>query len=161
MVNEISTEINSYLSFRLGEELFSANVSKVLEILEMTRITKVPQAPAYMRGIINLRGQVLPVIDTRTKFGLEQAPETQDTCIVVVEVLLNGQKINLGFQVDAVEEVLEIAQKDVLPPPSIGSNYQSEFISGMARTDEEFLMILNLDLILTSDEIKSINDKLN
>lgn len=161
MVNQVATDINSYLSFSLDDEYFAANVGKVLEILELTKITKVPKVPDFMRGVINLRGQVLPVVDTRIKFGLPPAESTQDTCIVVVEMHMDDELLNVGILVDAVEEVLEIDESEILPPPSIGSKFRSEFIYGMARSEEEFLMILNVDKILSFDEKQVIKEHLN
>ncbi|MFW5759899.1 MAG: chemotaxis protein CheW [Cyclobacteriaceae bacterium] len=161
MVNQIATDINSYLSFRLGEEYYAANVGKVLEIMELTKITKVPQVPGFMRGVINLRGQVLPVIDTRIKFGLAPAGATRNTCIVVVEMNLEDEQINVGILVDAVEEVLEIDDTEIMPPPSIGNKFRSEFILGMARNEEDFLMILDVDKILSFDEKQVIKEHLN
>lgn len=161
MVNQVATDINSYLSFSLDEEYFAANVGKVLEILELTKITKVPKVPGFMRGVINLRGQVLPVVDTRIKFGLPATEATQNTCIVVVEMEMDEEHINVGILVDAVEEVLEIDDSEILPPPSIGNKFRSEFIRGMARDEEEFLMILNVDKILSFDEKQVIKEHLN
>src|SRR5258705_6520490 len=100
--------LNSFLSFRLGDELFAANVSKVLEILEIPKITKVPRSPAFMRGVVNLRGNVLPVIDTRIKFGLPTIDDTINSCILVLSIELEGKEIVLGAIVDEVKEVTEI-----------------------------------------------------
>jgi purine-binding chemotaxis protein CheW len=161
MIDEVKTDINSYLSFSLAEEYFAANVSKVLEILELVKVTKVPKVPDFMRGVINLRGQVLPVIDARVKFALPPTEETRNTCIVVVEMKLEEELINVGILVDAVEEVLEINDNEILPPPSLGNKYQSEFIAGMARNDDEFLMILNVDKILSFDEKQVVKEHLN
>ena len=116
----ISTKVSSYLSFKLDEEVFAANVNQVLEILELPKITRIPQSPAYMRGVINLRGAVLPVIDARLKFGLGQSADTNDSCIIVLDINLGDEKIRIGLLVDAVEEVLEIDKEDILPPPSVG-----------------------------------------
>lgn len=161
MIDEVKTDINSYLSFSLDGEYFAANVAKVLEILELAKITKVPQVPDFMRGVINLRGQVLPVIDTRLKFGLPPSESTRDTCIVVMEMQLEDELINVGILVDAVEAVLEVKDSEIMPPPSLGNQYRSEFIAGMARNNDEFLMILNVDKILTFDEKKVIKEHLN
>ncbi|NJM14395.1 MAG: chemotaxis protein CheW [Bacteroidales bacterium] len=148
-----TNKLNSYLSFKLGEETFAANVSKVLNILEMTKITKVPQAPDYMKGVINLRGSVLPLIDTRVKFGMEATEFTTNTCILVLEVNIDADPVHVGALVDSVQEVLEIDTAQIQPPPSLGSKYKSEFIEGVAKIDEEFIMILNMDLIFSIDDI--------
>lgn len=150
----METKINSYLSFRIGEETFASHVSNVLNIIEMTKVTKVPQAPDYMKGVINLRGSVLPVIDTRMKFGMEEIAYTKDTCIIVLDVKVDNEEIFIGTIVDAVEEVLEIEKNDILPPPKIGSRFKSEFITGMYKKgDEEFIMLLNMELIFSAEDL--------
>ena len=144
--------LKSFLTFRLGDELFAVNVGQVLEILEISKITKVPRSPDFMRGVINLRGSVLPVIDTRLKFGIPQAEDTVNTCIIVMSVNLDGQQLTIGAVVDGVQEVMEIDEREIMPPPSIGSKYKSEFIEGMVKRDECFIMILNVDLVFSSQE---------
>jgi purine-binding chemotaxis protein CheW len=130
--DETMDEMNSYLSFKLGDEEFASHVSKVLNILEMTRITEVPKSPSFMKGVINLRGMVLPVIDTRLKFGMPATEYTDKTCIVVMELDLDNEKVYVGALVDEVVAVLELENKQIEPPPSIGSKYRSVFIYGMA-----------------------------
>lgn len=158
MKEQTKQKFNSYLSFKLGDELFASNVSKVLNILEMMKITKVPKTPSYMKGVINLRGTVLPVVDTRYKFGMTPTETTSDTCILVLDVEVDGESINIGALVDSVQEVLEIEQEDIQPPPSIGSKYQSEFIFGMLKHNEEFIMLLDMDKVFSVDEILSLID---
>lgn len=144
---------DSYLSFKLDGEVFAAHVGKVLNILEMQRIMKVPRSPDYMLGVINLRGSVLPVVDTRIKFGIEATEFTKNTCIIVLELNMDGQEIFAGAVVDSVQEVLDISDDQIDPPPSIGNKYRSEFIRGMGKVDEEFIMILDIDKIFSSDEL--------
>ncbi len=153
------SKINSYLSFKLGEEEFAAHVGKVLNILEMTKITEVPRAPEYMKGVINLRGTVLPVIDTRIKFGMTATEYTTNTCIIVLDIEMDGESVHVGALVDAVQAVLEIDKGAIMPPPSIGSKYKSDFIEGVANIDEKFIMILNMDAVFSADEITSMKDK--
>ncbi len=163
-VMNIAKGSNSYLSFKLGEELFSAHVSKVLNILEMTKITKVPKAPEYMLGVINLRGSVLPLVDTRIKFGIPVTEFTAETCIIVLEVELNGDSVQVGAVVDSVQEVLEVEKEKILPPPDIGSKYKSEFIKGIMKINEEFIMLLDMDKVFAVEEkitIKQIGDTAN
>lgn len=149
----------SYLSFRLGDEIFAANVSKVLNILEMTKITKVPKAPAHMKGVINLRGTVLPVIDTRVKLGLTPTDVTVNTCILVLEVDVEGEILQVGALVDAVSEVLEIESEEILPPPSIGNRFKSDFITGVYKlNDENFIMIFDLDKLFSVNETQTLNE---
>lgn len=157
-MKEGATKINSYLTFKLGDEIFGANVAKVLNILEMTKITKVPKAPAYMKGVINLRGSVLPLIDTRIKFDLGETEYTPNTCILVLDIDLNGEPVHVGALVDSVQEVLEIDDSQIQPPPSIGSKYRSEFIEGMAKINDDFIMLLNMDLIFSTSELSLLRD---
>lgn len=152
------TSLNSYLSFKLGEEVFAANVGKVLNILEIPKITKVPKAPEYMKGVINLRGTVLPLVDTRIKFGMKPTEFGTNTCILVLDIDFDGESVHVGALVDAVQEVLEINDNEVGPPPSIGSKYKSEFIHGVAKKDEDFIMLLDMDLIFTNDELKVLKE---
>lgn len=144
--------LTSYLTFRLGAELFAANVSKVIEILEIPKITKVPCSPDFMRGVVNLRGNVLSVIDSRIKFGLPVTEDTVNTCIIVMNIDLDGQNITLGLIVDAVKEVLEIDMASIQNVPEIGSKYKSEFIEGMVKTNDQFIMILNIALLFSIQE---------
>ena len=152
------TKINSYLSFYLGEEEFATNVSKVLNILEMTKITEVPKAPDYMKGVINLRGTVLPVVDTRIKFGMTPTVYTTNTCIVVMEVEMEGETIQVGALVDSVQAVHEIDDNQIQPPPSIGSKFKSEFIYGMVKIEERFLMLLDMEKVFSTNEIISLKE---
>ena len=156
MDKEDKKKINSYLSFKLGEEIFALHVSKVQKILEMTEITEVPRSPSYMKGVINLRGSVLPVIDMRVKFGMPPTEWTKTTCILVVESEIKEEKVKVGLLVDAVQAVQKINNEDILPPPSIGSKFRSEFISGMTRINEKFFMILDIDLVLSTDDLVNI-----
>ncbi|MCD4833594.1 MAG: chemotaxis protein CheW [Bacteroidales bacterium] len=151
--------LNSYLSFKLGEETFASNVSKVLNILEMMKITKVPKSPSYMKGVINLRGAVLPLVDTRLKFGMTQTEITTNTCILVLDVKVNGESINISAMVDSVQEVIELEESDIQPPPNIGSKYKSEFIYGMIKVDEKFIMLLDMDKVFSTDEVIMVKEK--
>ncbi len=147
MSDQKKNSINSYLTFKLGNEFFAANVSKVLNILEMTKVTKVPKAPAYMKGVINLRGSVLPLVDTRIKFDMPETEYTANTCILVLDIILSNESVHVGALVDSVQEVLELDDANIQPPPSIGTRYRSEFIEGVAKVEDEFIIILNMDLI--------------
>ena len=153
------SRINSYLSFKLGDEEFAAHVGKVLNILEMTKITEVPKAPVYMKGVINLRGTVLPVIDTRIKFGMTPTEYTTNTCIIVLAIDVDGENIQVGALVDAVQAVLEIEKGQIMPPPSIGSKYKSEFIEGVANIDEKFIMILDMDAVFSTEDVTDLLTK--
>ncbi len=158
MSKELMATTESYLSFRLGKEAFAVSVSKVLEILEVPQITKVPQCPEYMRGVINLRGNVLPVIDTRIKFGMPATEDTISTCITVLQVEVDGESLTVGALVDAVQEVLEIAETQIQAPPTLGSRYKSNLISGMVKFNEQFIMLLNIDEVFNSNELLLLQD---
>lgn len=158
MGNGNESKISSYLTFKLGEEEFAAHVGKVLNILEMTKITDVPKSPDYMKGVINLRGAVLPVIDTRIKFGMTPTEYTANTCIVVMDIDMDGDSIHVGALVDSVQAVLEIDDSQILPPPSIGHKYRSEFIEGVANISDSFIMILNMDEVFSSEEVTNMRD---
>lgn len=153
MKEEAMDKSISYLSFHLGEEEFAAHVSKVLNILEMIKIIEVPNAPEYMKGVINLRGTVLPVVDTRVKFGMTPTVYTPNTCIVVMDVEIENEMVKVGALVDSVQAVLEIEESMIQPPPSIGSKYKSEFIYGMAKIDDKFIMLLDMEKVFSNEEI--------
>ncbi len=153
---ENSSTINSYLSFRLNDEEFATNVASVLSILEMPKITRIPRAPEYIRGIINLRGEVLPVIDIHKKFGLTFTEVTSSTCILVMEATIDDRYIKFGILVDSVNEVHQIEPEKMLPAPTIGSKYNSNFIDGIYQTGESFIMIVDIKGVLLNDEIESI-----
>jgi purine-binding chemotaxis protein CheW len=156
---EQKSETNSYLTFKLGKEEFGAHVSQVLNILEMTKVTEVPKSPNYMKGVINLRGMVLPVIDTRIKFGMPETEYTTNTCIVVMDLDLADDTIHIGAIVDEVVSVTEIEENQIEPPPSIGSKYKSEFIYGMARVEDNFIMLIDMQKLISVDELSEITDK--
>jgi len=151
-----SKKINSYLSFILGDELFAAHVNNVLNILELTKITEVPQSPEYMRGVINLRGTVLPIVDLRVKFGMSATDATINTVILVLEVNIAGEKVQIGILADEVKEVFEATEDMMQAPPHIGSKYKSEFIVSMIKMDEEFIMLLDMNMVFSIDEVKQM-----
>ncbi len=148
----METSLTSYLTFKLGDETFAANVSKVIEILEIPKITRVPRSPDFMRGVVNLRGNVLSVVDSRIKFGLPVTEDTVNTCIIVMNISLEGQDITLGLIVDAVKEVRNIATDSIQPLPEIGSKFDAKFIEGMVKDDNQFIMLLNVAALFSAQE---------
>jgi purine-binding chemotaxis protein CheW len=160
MNTENESVVQTYLSFKLSEEVFAINVSRVLNILEMSQITKIPKSPEYMKGVINLRGTVLPVIDLRIKFGLPEKELSVDTSIIVLSIDLNGDQVLVGTLVDAVREVLELRNDEISPAPSIGTKYNSGFIEGMWRHDDKFTMILNINKIFSTEEIIDFREQI-
>ena len=150
-------QIISYLTFSLGDEQFALNVGRVINILEMQTITKVPKSPLYMTGIINLRGEVLPVIDGNVKLGLPSTEKTINTCVLVVETILNNDMLKLGIMVDAVHEVLEIDDSSILEPPSLNKD-SGDILSGVVEHDAKFIMVLDISKFLTNQEIVELKN---
>ena len=149
-------EATQYLTFVLAEEVFAVDVARVREILEITTITKVPQVPDFMRGVINLRGCVVPVIDLRLKFAMEETAQTVNTCIIVVEVMMDGENIVLGALADSVQEVIEMEPSQIEAAPHIGTHLKTEFIKGMGKHDGRFVMILDIDKVFSSVEMLAV-----
>ena len=147
-----------YVTFSLCEELFGVEVTRTREILSLTPVTKVPQTPDYLLGVINLRGQVVPVVDMRLKLGLSAGDETEETCIIVVDVLVDGETITVGALADAVREVMDIRSDQIEPPPRLGTRLNTEFINGMGKVDEQFMILLNIDRIFNSEELAWVQD---
>ncbi|MGD0661863.1 MAG: chemotaxis protein CheW [Syntrophorhabdales bacterium] len=150
------TDTRQYLTFQLGEEVFALDVSHVREILEFTTVTKVPKTPDYMRGVINLRGSVVPVLDMRLKFGLTEIEKTVDTCIIVVEVSCEGETTVIGALVNSVQEVFELEQDQIEPAPKIGTQLKTGFVKGMGKKDDRFVIILDIDKVFSSEELAGV-----
>jgi purine-binding chemotaxis protein CheW len=151
-------DTRQYLTFRIGEEDFALDVSNVREILEFTTVTKVPKTPNFMRGVINLRGSVVPVLDMRLKFGLSETEKTINTCVVVVEVVLEDTSMVMGALVDSVQEVFELEPEQIEPPPRIGTKFRTEYIRGMGKKDDHFIIILDVDRLFSSEELASTGE---
>lgn len=155
------TAIAQYLTFTLAEETFALEISRVKEVLEYTTITRVPRTPDFMLGVINLRGNVVPVVDMRVKFGIEQAEKTVNTCIIITEVSIAGETTALGVLVDSVQEVLDIEEEKMEPPPRIGMGFNTDFIRAMGRRDSGFVIILDTDRIFSADELAVVTASSN
>ncbi len=143
-----------YLTFALGPEEYGLEILKVREIMGIMEITAVPQTPEHVRGVINLRGKVIPVIDLRAKFGMETTETTDQTCIIVVEITQQGQGFNTGIVVDRVQEVLDIAGEDIEDTPQFGSNVATDFILGMGKIGESVKILLDINKVLAGDDLK-------
>ena len=152
------TETTQYLTFKLEDEVFALDISKVREVLDFTTITKVPRTPEFMRGVINLRGNVVPVVDMRLKFGMTMTEKTVNTCIIIVEIELDGDKTILGALADAVQEVLDLEPDKIEPAPKIGTRLRTEFIRGMGKRDDQFIIILDIDKVFSVDELSLVQD---
>lgn len=151
------TEARQYLTFKMEEEIFALDVGKVREILDYTTITKVPQTPDYMKGVINLRGSVVPVVDMRLKFNMPPQERTVDTCIIVVEIAIDREQTILGALVDSVQEVFELEPAQVEAAPRIGTKLNTDFILGMGKRDDHFVIILDIDRVFSSEELDIAN----
>ncbi|MFP4282460.1 MAG: chemotaxis protein CheW [Opitutales bacterium] len=147
-----------FLTFKLGSESYAVEVLKIKEIIRMQRVTPVPHLPPYMRGIINLRGKVIPVVDLRLKFGLETIEETERTCIVVVQIRLNGDNrlAPVGMVVDAVDEVLNISDEQVEDNPDLGSTLENRFIQGLAKFEDIIVTLLDIDRLIREDDVLAV-----
>lgn len=154
-VTDISETVQ-YLTFKLSDETFALDVAKVREILEQSNITKVPQTPDFMRGVINLRGSVVPVIDMRLKFGMSATEQTVNTCIIVAEVQMDDEVIVLGALADSVQEVIEMEPQQIEAAPHIGTRLNTDFIKGMGKHDNRFIMILDIDKVFTNEELVTV-----
>jgi purine-binding chemotaxis protein CheW len=147
------TETRQYLTFRLGNEIFAIDVAKVREVLDLTTITAIPRTPEFMSGVINLRGSVVPVVDLRLCFEMSKTESTRNTCIVVVEVQLDGEATVIGALADSVEEVIDLEPDQIQPAPRIGTQIRTDFIRGMGKRDAQFVMILDIDRVFSADEL--------
>ncbi len=150
------TETRQYLTFRLGNEIFATDVAKVREVLDLTTITAIPRTPEFMAGVINLRGSVVPVVDLRLCFEMSKTETTRNTCIVVVEVELEGEAAIIGALADSVEEVIDLEPEQIQPAPRIGMQIRTEFIRGMGKRDSQFIMILDIDRVFSADELAAV-----
>lgn len=149
---------NTYLSFNLANEIFGVSVRKVLEVLEIQRITKVPRTPEYVRGVINFRGEILPVIDTRMKFLMPSIEDTSKTVIIVLDLRLESKKVMIGAIADSVNDVFKATPDDIKQVPDIGSRYNTEFITGMIKKDQNFIMMLDVEKVFSTDNLILISD---
>ncbi len=147
------TETSQYITFKLGDELFAIDVARVREVLEVSTITKVPAAPACMRGVVNVRGQATPVVDLRLRFGLPQSADTVHTRIIVMELVLDGETTVLGGIADSVHEVIELEPGNIDAPPRIAMRWRTDFIQGMGKRGDDFIIILDVNAIFSTDEL--------
>jgi purine-binding chemotaxis protein CheW len=152
------TETRQYMTFKLGDELFAIDVAQVREVLEIPLITKVPTSPEYMRGVVNLRGKATPVVDLRLRFGLPKTTETVHTRIIVMELDLDGEATVLGGIADSVHEVIEIDPANINPPPRIAMRWRTDFILGMGKRGDDFIIILDVNAVFSSEEQAMVRD---
>lgn len=147
-----------YLTFKLAEEIFGLEILKVQEIIGQMKVTQIPKTPAFIRGVINLRGKIIPVIDLRLKFDMEGQKDTVKTCIIVVQISTSkDKKITMGILVDEVSEVLDIKAEQIEEPPSFGSSVDTAFILGMGKVGQKVLMLLDIDKVLSAGDLDLVS----
>lgn len=156
MEEQAIQEKSQYLTFTISNETYALNVSNVKEVQEFTSLTKVPRMPDFMRGIINLRGSVVPVIDLKMKFGMGSTEKDIDTSIIVTEVMIDEDLVIMGLLTDSVKEVIELKESEIEPTPYIGTKIDTAFIKGMGKKDDNFLIVLDIDKVLTVNEISML-----
>ncbi len=147
-----------YLTFKLGEEVYALDIAKVREVLDFTSVMKVPRTPEFMRGVINLRGSVVPVVDLRLKFGISKTDKTVNTCIIIMEVRVDKETTILGALADSVQEVVDLDPDNIEPAPRIGTKLKTEFITGMGKQNEKFIIILDIDKIFSTEELAVVQE---
>jgi purine-binding chemotaxis protein CheW len=147
-----------YLTFFLADEEYAVSIQRVKEIIEYTTVTKVPKVPQWIRGVINLRGSVVPVVDLAVRFGLDERLVTKTTCIVIVEVAQDSERAVMGVIADAVNQVVDLAPKDIEAPPAFGTRVRLEYLFGMGKLGKKFALILNIDSVLSNAELLTISN---
>lgn len=149
----MDNKIDSYLIYKIGNETFATNVASIIKILEITDITKIPGTADYIKGIINLRGSVLPVVDSRIKLGFENTEFTKNTCIVVFEIELEDQKALIGAIVDSVLKVTQFSDEKIIPPPSVGLKFAKNYLLGVYKIKSEFILIIDINKVFASEDL--------
>ena len=155
-VSQIQNKEGKYLTFALASEEYGLEIIKAREIIGYIEITSVPQTPIHVKGVINLRGQVIPIVDLRLKFGMEEAEVTEQTCIIVVEISKGGRTFQTGIVVDHVQEVLDIEESQIEDAPQFGSSVNTDFILGMGKIGEEVKILLDIDKVLAGEDISGL-----
>lgn len=145
-----------YLTFSMADEEYGIGILKVKEIIGMMAVTMVPQTPSYVKGVINLRGKIIPVVSLRLKFGLEEIDYTDRTCIIVVEVKTGAGSVLMGIVVDEVSEVLNIRSAEIEDTPTFGTSLKTDFILGMAKTGNRVKILLDIDKVISGQEMETV-----
>lgn len=153
-----AVEQQQYLTFLLAGEEYAISILKVKEIIEYDTVTVVPKTPKWIRGVINLRGSVVPVVDLAVKFGLEERPVTKTSCIVIVEGQLENQNTTMGIVADAVSQVMDLGEEDIRGVPEFGTRIQVNYLLGMAQLGKKFALLLDVDKVLSTDELLSLEE---
>ena len=153
-MKKMALRTNQYVTFRLGEEVFALDVGNAREIVEFSTIVKIPQTKEWVRGIINLRGEVLPVLDLKLKFGMGMTEQTVDSCIIVIETKHNKDELVIGVLADAVNEVFEMPPEALEPPPKVGTSVAANFIRGVGRRNDQLFIVLEAGKVFSSVELE-------
>ncbi|HUI06931.1 MAG TPA: chemotaxis protein CheW [Verrucomicrobiae bacterium] len=156
VASDLAHRAGKYLTFKLGAEDFGLEILKVQEIIKVMEITKVPRTPEFVRGVINLRGKVIPVVDLRLRFGMEAMATTDKTCVIVVQVRRENLTVTMGTIVDEVSEVLDINGEQIEPSPEFGEMVNTDFILGMGKVGKRVVMLLDVDKVLSSQELAAV-----
>ncbi len=156
MAEAALVDTSQYLTFTLGGEVFALDIGQVREVLDPTNITRVPRMPEFLRGVINLRGEVVPIVDLRLSLGMTATDQTIDTCIVITDIRLEGQEMRVGMLADSVREVVTLDPAQIRPPAQLGNKLRTEFIRGMGQQDEGFVIILEIDRVLSETDLSTL-----
>ncbi len=156
MAEETTSNIRTYLSFTLGGEEFALDVQNVIKILQMQQFTKIPQSPDYLKGIINIRGNVIPVVDTYYKFGFDSPDDEANSVIIILSIPIRGEESNVGIMVDKANEVFEAETGSIRDYPSLSEKYNSNFIAGVYKKQEKFILILDIEKVFSSEDIAEL-----
>lgn len=149
---------NTYLSFVVGEEQFAVNVTKVLEVLQKQSITKVPNAPDFIKGIINFRGEVVPVFEMRVKFNLSERDEAKGYVIIILDLQAGEETVRIGAIADKVKDVISLNDSDIKPVPAMNKDFNTDFLQGIVKLNEKFILLLNVDKVFTSSQLQQLHD---
>ena len=158
MTVDLINVLTQFLTFKLEDETYALDIARVHSVLDFEKVTKVPKTPDFMRGVINLRGSVVPIVDLKLKFGMSITEKTIDTCVIIVEVMLDNEATVLGLLADSVQEVIDLEPDEIEPPPKIGTRLRTEFITGMGKKDDDFIIILDLNKIFTLEELTVVHE---
>ncbi|MBW2187246.1 MAG: chemotaxis protein CheW [Deltaproteobacteria bacterium] len=158
-MSQDQVKTNQYLTFLLNGEVFGIATNRVLEVLDYTEITPVPQTSDFMLGVINLRGSIVPVVDMHIKFGLPPSPRTVNSCIIIISILIDDEPTSVGVMADSVREVLDLDPEQIEAAPRMGTRLNSNFIRGMGKHGDDFIILLNIDSIFSQQELSTVDEE--
>ncbi|MDD4616860.1 MAG: chemotaxis protein CheW [Alphaproteobacteria bacterium] len=158
MKTETVVQTDQYLTFTLDKEVFAIEINRIREVIDYLNVTPVPRMPAFLRGVINLRGNVVPVIDLRLMLGMKATEKKVDTCIIITEVMIDETPLHLGMLADSVQEVIDVDSSQIDAPPKLGTMLNTDFIRGMGKRSDAFFIILNIDRVLSCSDLAMLNN---